>query len=123
MLILTTTVLPGRTGRGPDIRRSTARLDITGSLVIAGMHSGMGMRLTLGAATLLVHLERVDAPVGLGESGGVVLDVGIAGASLGGTATRRPDVAGPVTAESNVEDLNVMLVGSVFRGLIRGREE
>lgn len=106
MLILTTAVLPSRTGRGPDIRRSTARLDITSSLVIAGMHSGMGMRVTLGAATLLIHLERVDSPVGLGESRGIVLDVGVAGAGLGGTATRGPDVAGPVTAESNVEDLD-----------------
>jgi hypothetical protein len=71
------------------------------------MHSGMRVLAMLGAATLLVHLERVDAPVSIGESGGVVLDVGVASASLGGTATRRPDVAGPVTAEGNVEDLKM----------------
>jgi hypothetical protein len=106
MLVLATAVLHGRAGRGPDIRRSTARLDFTGRLVIAGMHSGVGVRVTLGAATLLVDLERVDAPVGLGEGGWVVLDIGVAGASLGGTATRGPDIAGPVTAEGNVEDLD-----------------
>lgn len=110
MLVLTTAVLPSRAGRRPNIRRSTARLDFSNSLVFVSMHSGMGVRITLGAATFLVHLERVDAPVGLGESGGVILDVGVACAILGGTATRRPDVAGPVTAESNVEDLNVTLV-------------
>lgn len=68
----------------------------------------------LRAATLLVDLERVDAPVCLGEGGGVVLDVGVAGASLGGTGTRGPDVASPVTAEGDVEDLVWDVSGCFF---------
>lgn len=106
MLVLATAVFPGRMGRGSDIRRSAVRLDLTDSQVVADMRSGMGVDITLRAATVLVDLERVDAPVGIGEGGRVVLDVGVASAGLGGTATRRPDAAGPVTAEGDVEDLN-----------------
>jgi hypothetical protein len=41
VLVLTTAVLPGGTGPGPDVRRRAARLVFTNSLVLAGMHSGM----------------------------------------------------------------------------------
>lgn len=58
-----------------------------------------------GRAGLLVDFERVDEPVGLFESGGVVLHEGVASACLRGAgAACRPDCAGPVAAEGDVED-------------------
>lgn len=81
MLMLAATVLPGRSGSRPDVRRSAAD-----DLIVADVRRGVRVRVALGAAARLVDFERIDAPVGLGEGGGVVLDVGVAGAGLGGTA-------------------------------------
>lgn len=59
-----------------------------------------------------VDLERVHQPVGLLEGGGVVGDVVLARAADGGTAAGAPDLAGPVTAEGDVEhDLLWLEVG------------
>lgn len=86
MLMLAAAVLPGRPGSGSDVRRSAARLDFTDGLVIADVCSSVWVCVALGAAALLVDLERIDAPVGIGEGGGIVLHEGVAGARLGGTA-------------------------------------
>lgn len=49
---------------------------------------GCGVRVdALGAAAVLVDLERVDAPVGLGECGRVVLHIRLAAVGLGCAAT------------------------------------
>ena len=81
MLMLAATVLPGRSGSWPDVRRCAADDPIA-----ADVRSSVRVRVALGAAVLLEYFERIDAPVGLGEGGGVVLDVGVTGAGLGGTA-------------------------------------
>ena len=86
MLVLAAAVLPGRPRSGSDVRRSAARLDFTDGLVIADVCSRVRVCVALCAAALLVDLERIDAPVGIGEGGGVILHVGVAGAGLGGTA-------------------------------------
>lgn len=62
-----------------------------------------------GGRGVLVDFERVDAPVGLFEGCGVVLDVRVAGACLRGAGVRWPDGAGPVAAEGYVEDLCIEL--------------
>lgn len=83
-----------------------------------GSSVGVGNFIALGRArAILVDLEGVDAPVGTLEGRGIVLDVRVAGASVGGAGAAGPDgaVAGPVATESDVEDLNhAMLV--LFRG-------
>jgi hypothetical protein len=55
--------------------------------------------------TVLVDPQRVDLPVGLRKRGWVVLHVTGAATGQRGAATGGPDVAGPVTAEGDVEDL------------------
>lgn len=52
----------------------------------------------------LVDLQRIDFPESLPESGGVV-GYKVGAASPRSAAARAPDVAGPVAAESRVEDL------------------
>ena len=86
MLMLAAAVIPVRSRSGSDVRRSAARLDFTDGLVIADVCSSVRVCVAPGAAALLVDLERIDAPVGIGEGRGVVLHVGVAGAGLGGTA-------------------------------------
>lgn len=85
-----------------------------------GSSVGVGNFVALGSArAILVDLEGVDAPVGTLEDRRVVLDVRVAGASVGGARAAGPDgaVAGPVAAEGDVEDLNdAMLV--LLRGVI-----
>lgn len=85
-----------------------------------GSSVGVGNFVALGSArAILVDLEGVDAPVGTLENRRVVLDVRVAGASVGGARAAGPDgaVAGPVAAEGDVEDLNdAMLV--LLRGVI-----
>jgi len=62
---------------------------------------------------LRVDLERVDLPVAVLEGRRVVLDKVIAGASLARAGARAPNIAGPVTAEGDVEDLQLILVYNV----------
>ena len=83
---------------GVDVMSRAARVRVRSSMAVR-------RDLTLCAAALLVDLEGVDAPVGVAESRGVVLDVGVARAGVGGAAAGRPNVAGPVTAESDIKDL------------------
>lgn len=52
-----------------------------------------------------VDLEGVDLPVRGLESRRVVLDKVVASVSLAGAGSTAPDIAGPVTAEGDVEDL------------------
>jgi len=78
-----------------------------------GVSSSVAVALGLGnfivhgrarARAFLVDLEGVDAPVGTLESRGVVLDVRVAGTSVGGAGAAGPDIAGPGAAEGDVED-------------------
>lgn len=104
VLVAVAAVLPGWTGRGADLVGGSAALGV-------GCSVGVGYFVALAAAAaVLVDLERVDAPVGALEGGGVVLDEGVAGGGVGGAAAAGPDVAGPIATEGDVEDL-CMLVG------------
>lgn len=106
VLVAVAAVLPGWTGRRADLVGGTAALCVG---------CGVGVRdfvALAAAAAVLVDLQRVDAPVCALEGCGVVLDEGVAGGGVGGAASAGPDVAGPVTAECDVEDL-VMLVVTI----------
>lgn len=52
----------------------------------------------------MIDSDGIDGPVSFSESAGVVLDEGLTGGRLGGAGTGTPNVAGPVTTESGVED-------------------
>jgi len=111
VLVSGAAVLPGRTGSRADVVRCATGVGM-------GSRVGVGNFIALGVArAILVDLEGVDAPVGTLEGRGVVLDIRVAGTSVGRAGAAGPDgaVAGPVAAEGDVEDLdNAMLV------LIRG---
>ena len=63
-------------------------------------------------AVVLVDVEAVDGPVGVGEGGRVHLHVVLAGAGHGGAvAAAGPGLPGPVAAEVGVEDLGEGLSG------------
>ena len=59
----------------------------------------------LGAAVVLVDFQGVDEPIRRGEGRGGSLDIVFADGVLGGAGATGPDVAGPVAAEGDVEDL------------------
>lgn len=113
MLVSRTAVLPGRAGTRADLVRCATGVGMGSSV-------GVGNFIALGRArAILVDLEGIDAPVGALEGRRVVLDVRVAGASVGRARAAGPDgaVAGPVAAEGDVEDLNdAMLV--LLRGII-----
>lgn len=106
VLVAITAVLQGRTGRRTNVRRVALDVGIRDGLAgtLANMGGGVGVDIALGAATILVDLERVDAPVGLCKCRRIVLHIRFASVTLGCAGAGRPSLASPVTTESNVED-------------------
>ena len=109
-VVTVTTVSPG----GPGTRAGIGR-------VMEGVGvSGVG---ALGVVGVLVDPERVDTPVGLSESRGVVLDVRLAGPVLERAGTEGPRITSPVTTESNVKDLmNISIKHQLQDGDKRARD-
>lgn len=79
MLVCLTAMLEGWTRSRADVARGATGVRMSRSVRVGNL-------ITLRATAILVDLKGVDAPVGVGESGRVILDVGIAGASEGGAA-------------------------------------
>lgn len=89
--------------------RRSARVVLSGNGDVCaqvGLSLGVGFEVALGGVAVLVDLERVDAPVRLLEGGWILAHKVVAGAGFGGAAASGPGGAGPVAAESDIEDLN-----------------
>ena len=86
-------------------RRSNVRIK-------PGRHAPRRMAWVVPVAALLnlIHFERVDCPICLGECAGIVRDVCVAArCQRGACGVVLPYVAGPVTAEGVVEDTLLVL--------------
>lgn len=75
------------------------------SAVGLGDWAGPGIALGCVRTGVLIDLERVDTPIRLSKSLGVVLDEVFACVGLGGAAACRPLRGDPASAEGDIEDL------------------